>query len=108
MKGQIVEVPANKVQGLPNSSLYDVRLENGNETSAAFSSIRRVLHNPQGGVLFIDEAYQLDPKNDPQGRKIFNEIMLISESHRATLTVIFGGCRKDIEENLFAFNPGAP
>ena len=109
MKGRVVEVPGNKVQGVPNSSLYDVRLENGSSDSFEFKRMRRiqVVDSPSGGVLFIDEAYELNPANDPEGKKIFEELLNISENCRTTLSVILGGYRKEIEEKLFDFNPGA-
>jgi hypothetical protein len=109
MKGRVVEVPGNKVQGTPNSSLYDVRLENGSSDSFEFKQMRRirVVDSPSGGVLFIDEAYELNPAKDPEGKKIFEELLNISENCRTTLSVILGGYRKEIEEKLFDFNPGA-
>jgi DNA polymerase III delta prime subunit len=108
IKACVVKAPGNKVQGLPNSSLYDVQFENGHVDSIDFKNIRRVklVGNMQGGVLFIDEAYQLNPAHDEQGKKIFEELLDISENCRTTLTVILGGYRKEIEEKLFDFNPG--
>ena len=35
-----------------------------------------------GGVLFLDEAYDLDPANNSVGADIFNEIMAAAEDHR--------------------------
>ena len=56
--------------------------------------------------MFIDEAYDLDPAHNPNGRGIFNEIMRISEDHRDTVTIILSGYRNDIEQKLFGYNPG--
>ena len=35
-----------------------------------------------GGVLFIDEAYDLDPASNGEGRAILAEIMSVAEEHR--------------------------
>jgi hypothetical protein len=35
-----------------------------------------------GGVLFLDEAYDLDPLHNPAGRAIMAEIMSAAEEHR--------------------------
>jgi len=59
-----------------------------------------------GGVLFIDEAYQLDPHKDPVGRDIVDELLLAAENHREDLTIILAGYKEDIEAQLFAYNPG--
>ena len=108
VKAKIIDVPESKVQGLPNSSMYDVQLEDGIEIGVEPSKIRRFKQvvQPPGGVLFIDEAYILDPSHNATGRSIFNEIMRISEDHRDTVTVILSGYRNDIEQKLFNYNPG--
>jgi hypothetical protein len=39
--------------------------------------------NPRtGGVLFLDEAYDLDPANNPDGKAIMSEIMSAVEDAR--------------------------
>jgi DNA polymerase III delta prime subunit len=108
VKAKIIDVPESKVQGLPNSSMYDVQLEDGIEVGVEPSKIRRFkpVVQPPGGILFIDEAYILDPSQNATGRSIFNEIMRISEDHRDTVTVILSGYRNDIEQKLFNYNPG--
>jgi hypothetical protein len=67
VKAKIIDVPESKVQGLPNSSMYDVQLEDGIEIGVEPSKIRRFKQvvQPPGGVLFIDEAYVLDPSQNP-------------------------------------------
>ena len=59
-----------------------------------------------GGVIFIDEAYQLDPKIDPVGRDIVEEILAASENHRERLTIILAGYKDEIEQKLFSYNTG--
>jgi hypothetical protein len=109
VRATIIDVPESKVQGLPDSSKYDVRLEDGREIGVEPSKIRRFKKatQPPGGVLFVDEAYVLDPSHNPAGRSIFNEVMRISEDHRDTVTVILSGYRNEIEQKLFSYNPGS-
>ena len=59
-----------------------------------------------GGVLFLDEAYDLDPANNPIGRAIMAEIMSAAEDHRDTVTIILAGYKTDIENKLYAYNSG--
>jgi hypothetical protein len=44
-----------------------------------------------GGVLFIDEAYDLEPQNNSEGRAIVNELMSVAEEFRDTVTIILAG-----------------
>ena len=41
-----------------------------------------------GGVLFLDEAYDLDPKSNDTGRSILAEIMSVAEDHRDKVTAL--------------------
>jgi AAA+ superfamily predicted ATPase len=59
-----------------------------------------------GGVLFLDEAYDLDPKNNAEGRAIVNEIMSVAEEFRDTVTIILAGYKDELESKLIAFNAG--
>ena len=59
-----------------------------------------------GGVLFIDEAYDLNPATNETGRAIFNSIMQAAEEHRDRVTVILAGYKSDIENRLYSYNPG--
>ena len=59
-----------------------------------------------GGVLFLDEAYDLDPEKNSEGRAIINEIMSVAEEFRDTVTIILAGYKDDIEKKLLAFNSG--
>lgn len=68
--------------------------------------MRRSVSQLHGGVIFIDDAHDLDPKSSGEGRAIYNEIMRIAEDCRETVTVILAGYRTDIEQKLFAYNPG--
>jgi AAA+ superfamily predicted ATPase len=67
---------------------------------------RDLVQKAEHGVLFIDEAYQLEPATDPQGRSIVSELLLVAENMRDTVTVILAGYEDCIEKNLYAFNTG--
>ena len=58
-----------------------------------------------GGVLFIDEVYQLSPKTDTTGRDILNLLLTFAEDKRSTASVILAGYRDEVDE-LIAYNPG--
>ena len=64
----------------------------------------------KGGAIFIDEAYQLSPKEDQQGRKVLDFILTHSEKLEGSygpVVWIFAGYA-DKMEKLFEHNPGLP
>ena len=63
-------------------------------------------HGNNGGVVFIDEAYDLDPINDFKGKPIVNEILTVAEGNRESLSLILAGYEKNISETLYAYNKG--
>ena len=44
-----------------------------------------------GGVLFVDEAYQLNPKTNPMGGQILDYLLPEMENRRSTLVVVIAG-----------------
>jgi Holliday junction resolvasome RuvABC ATP-dependent DNA helicase subunit len=60
-----------------------------------------------GGIIFIDEAYDLRP-NSPNGhgRSICNLLLSYSDKYRDILTFILAGYQKDIERELITYNTG--
>jgi AAA+ superfamily predicted ATPase len=65
--------------------------------------IREVFKSCKGKVLFIDEAYQLNPKNGgPYMKEVTDEMvaLLTSEEYKNQIIVILAGYQKDIEELL--------
>lgn len=45
--------------------------------------------NTQQHQIFIDEAYDLDPANNLNGRAILAEIMSVAEDHHDTVTIMY-------------------
>ena len=53
---------------------------------------RKLANNAMNGVLFIDEAYDLDPVGDKfKGAPIVNELVTLTENERERLTCILAG-----------------
>ncbi|GLD99445.1 hypothetical protein PINS_up008164 [Pythium insidiosum] len=67
---------------------------------------RDTVNKAMGGVVFIDEAYELDPMNDPKGRPIVAELLVAAEDKRHDLSVIIAGYEDDIQKKLYAYNDG--
>ncbi|KFA80339.1 hypothetical protein S40288_08438 [Stachybotrys chartarum IBT 40288] len=60
-----------------------------------------------GGVLFIDEAYQLSSGNNPGGKAVLDYLLAEVENLRGKVTFILAGYSKQME-SFFAHNPGFP
>ena len=64
---------------------------------------REVLMSALGGVLFIDEAYNLySGPSDSFGIESINEILEFMEEHRQDIVIIFAGYTKEMNEFLKA------
>ncbi|HJP77209.1 MAG TPA: AAA family ATPase [Pseudonocardiaceae bacterium] len=67
---------------------------------------RAVCEKAMGGVLFIDEAYELAPRSsNDYGSEAIAELLVQMENHRDELIVIAAGYPKQMDEFLDA-NPG--
>jgi len=95
--------------------LYDSKMrvtDNFMETSAQKlkddgpEKFRELAGSAKDGTLFIDEAYDLDPKGDSKGKPIVTELLTISENCRDNLSIILAGYEDDMEEKLFSHNEG--
>jgi hypothetical protein len=107
--GKFFKATVKELPGAPLHSpdLYRVMLADNTECDVALKDMRRCSETEQyGGVIFIDEAHDLDPKSNSEGRGIFNEIIRIAEDCRETVTIILAGYGSDIEQKLFAYNIG--
>ncbi len=81
---------------------------NGRDTGGAGTNkLKDVPDKIATGVLFIDEAYQLDPQNNLTGRQVLAMLMDEMEERRGKLVVVIAGYAKQIEK-LIEFNPGLP
>lgn len=100
-----------KKGGLPTANFMD---------TSAGKLLNRTMVNPNyfedilqayvargGGIIFIDEAYDLRP-NSPngRGRSICNLLLSYSDKYRDILTFILAGYQKDIERELITYNTG--
>ena len=68
------------------------------------SDADELIQKADGGVLFIDEAYDLDPQKN--GTEILSQLLAAAEDKRETLTIILAGYKDDIEDKLYAANAG--
>lgn len=69
--------------------------------------VRTILQNHVGGVLMIDEAYDLVTSGqDDYGREILTEIINFMTTWPDKIIFIFAGYRKEMEETILKFQPG--
>lgn len=68
---------------------------------------RDVIKSAMGGVLFIDEAYELAHEEDPRdfGSEAVAELLKAMEDYRGKFCVILAGYRNETEK-MIATNPG--
>lgn len=68
---------------------------------------QEVIQSAMGGILFIDEAYTLTPKNkeDAYGQEAIDTILKAMEDHRDDLIVIVAGY-PGLMDNFIHSNPG--
>lgn len=80
----------------------------GQYYSSEGENIRNALEEAQGGILFIDEAYQLHQPHDPKdpGRFVLESLMtaLADESNRDWMLILAGYTEPMLE--MFKINPG--
>ncbi|KAK3343440.1 P-loop containing nucleoside triphosphate hydrolase protein [Lasiosphaeria hispida] len=65
------------------------------------------LLNDGGGVLFIDEAYQLTSGNNPGGGGVLDYLLAEVENLKGKVVFVLAGYNKQME-SFFAHNPGLP
>ncbi|GFH21452.1 NFX1-type zinc finger-containing protein 1, partial [Haematococcus lacustris] len=61
----------------------------------------------KGGVLFLDEAYQLNPKTNPSGAAVLDYLLPEMENRRGKLVTVLAGYQKQMEA-LLGYNEGLP
>ena len=68
-----------------------------------------VVNSALGGVLFIDEAYQLGEGGENDfGREAISTLVQELENHRNDFVCIVAGYTKDMQEKFMSVNPGLP
>ncbi|KAJ9456884.1 Protein cfxQ-like protein [Diplonema papillatum] len=73
---------------------------------AGVAGFKKLVKEADGGVLFIDEAYNLDPAKNPQGGAVVDEILVVCEALRDRITVVLAGYEDSLNDKLFAYNDG--
>ncbi|KAF4975042.1 hypothetical protein FZEAL_8111 [Fusarium zealandicum] len=63
--------------------------------------------NDGGGVMFIDEAYQLSSGNSPGGKTVLDYLLAEVENQRGKVVFVLAGYSRDME-SFFSHNPGIP
>lgn len=93
---------------LPTDNCVDVSRSDlvGEHIGETAVKTREVIDRARGGVLFVDEAYELANKGENDfGPEAIAEIMKMMEDHSDELAVIFAGYDEDMQAFLDA-NPG--
>jgi SpoVK/Ycf46/Vps4 family AAA+-type ATPase len=70
------------------------------------SKAAQLIASAMDGVLFIDEAYALDPAKSQEGAAIAMQLLEEAEANRGKFTIILAGYKQDIEVKLFEYNDG--
>ena len=60
-----------------------------------------------GGVIFVDEAYQLTADHNTEGKKVLDFLLAEMEDQVGTIVFAFAGYEKEMEK-FFEHNPGIP
>ena len=70
-------------------------------------NMKAILHEAQGNVLFVDEAYTLYNKNDEKdfGRHALEALLDVLARHNPDMLIIFAGYEKEMDQ-LMEMNPG--
>ncbi|KAI8713538.1 hypothetical protein NCS52_01298500 [Fusarium sp. LHS14.1] len=68
--------------------------------------LEKIMNNG-GGVMFIDEAYQLTSGNSPGGKAVLDFLLAEVENQRGKVVFVLAGYSKDME-SFFAHNLGIP
>lgn len=92
---------------LPEGSCF-VETSGAKLVSGGVAVLQEALKNTaDGGLLFVDEAYQLDPAKNQLGGQVLDVLLTEMEDRRGSLVVVFAGY-KDRMETLLDHNEGLP
>ncbi|MCT2907563.1 AAA family ATPase [Schleiferilactobacillus harbinensis] len=94
---------------LPRDTVEEVTRQDlvGRYLGETESKTSKVLRNAMGGVLFVDEAYQLsaDTSGNDFGKQAIETMITSLENHRQDFVAIFAGYTEQMNEFLSS-NPG--
>ena len=65
----------------------------------------KMVEKAMGGILYIDEAYSLNPKENQHGKECVDALIKLMEDKRGEFCCIFAGYTEEMQELLDA-NPG--
>eukprot|EP01060_Flectonema_neradi_P033850 TRINITY_DN5789_c0_g2_i4.p1 TRINITY_DN5789_c0_g2~~TRINITY_DN5789_c0_g2_i4.p1 ORF type:complete len:3745 (+),score=744.53 TRINITY_DN5789_c0_g2_i4:86-11320(+) len=91
--------------GLHQKDVF-VEISASKAKDGGIDEFRKLVEKAMGGVLFIDEAYNLDPIGDFKGKPIVDELLVVCENHRHEISVILAGYEDDFNDKFFAYNDG--
>eukprot|EP00906_Rhabdomonas_costata_P012510 RCo017993 len=66
--------------------------------------LQQLIGQAMDGVLFIDEAYALNPMSSSEGRVLVDELLNVLETRGEDLSVILAGCEEEMEQVFFAYD----
>jgi len=68
--------------------------------------VSKLIDDTMGGVMFIDEAYGLEPSRNADAAAVAQQLLDVAEEKRTELTIILAGYKDDMVAKLFEFNDG--
>lgn len=94
---------------VPRGKTYVLEVQNILGRSNASEILHDACMEAIGGVLFIDEAYRLDPVRYPRSdiEQMYNDLMQFMDNHKGELIIILAGYRDEMRAFLNG-NPGMP
>jgi SpoVK/Ycf46/Vps4 family AAA+-type ATPase len=96
-----------KIQQTNKDGTMDIKYSNKNGTIIKNVKRDRIRSLEKTGVLFLDEAYQLQPTKNQIGAQILDYLLTEMEEWRGKLVVIFAGYKEPLED-LLKHNEGLP
>ena len=105
VKSKFFRGPGEVVYVDPKLGTYDVHFGDSVEIKAQRGNI--ISLDRVGGVLFIDDAWQLEPSKNSAGRQILDLLLSAMDQMNGRLVVIFAGMEEKLDAELFE-DPRSP
>lgn len=93
-------IPGTEFQETTGSKLANMGVQ-------GCQDLLETIQDEGGGVLFIDEAYQLTSGNSPGGKAVLDFLLAEVENLTGKVVFVLAGYTKQME-SFFAHNPGLP